>query len=193
MTLAEADAVQRALPAAPLVPMRERVHADLDWGGTGPPSPTPRPAATSFDEYAPAFCSAFQALFRAVGNPDTAADSELSKALDDAVAAGDAASADEVAAKVMSELETGRQHAAFARGWTPAAPMMAHMDWVFIAFEAMTEAKRTAAKAPGSVDPQAVLEQAGGVDAWIALLTAWPTIAERPDGVQPCADVPISP
>lgn len=162
--------------------------------GTGAPSSTPLAVATSFDEYAPAFCSAFQALFRAVGNPDTAADSELSKALDDAVAAGDGASADQVAAKVMSELETGRQHAAFARGWPPAAPMMAHMDRVFVAFEAMTEAKRTAAKAPGSLDPQAVLEQAGGVDAWMALLTAWPTIeAQRPAGVQPCADVPISP
>ena len=37
--------------------------------GASAPSPA---VATSFDEYATAFCSAWGTLFRVVGNPDTA-------------------------------------------------------------------------------------------------------------------------
>lgn len=161
--------------------------------GSGAPSPSSSPLATSFDEYAVSFCAAFEALFLAVGNPDTAAGSELSKALDAAVVAHDGTNADQLAAKITSELESGRQHVAHARGWSPAASMMADLDRVFVAFEAMTAAKRTAAnQGPDSVDPQAAFEGAGGVDGWVAMLTAWPTI-ERPDSVEPCGSLPISP
>lgn len=159
----------------------------------GAPSPSSSPVAASFEEYAVGFCAAFEALILAVGNPDTAAGSELSKALDAAVVAGDGTSADQLAAKITSELESGRQHVAYARGWPPAAPMMADLDRVFVAFEAMTAAKRTAAnQGPDSVDPQAAFEGAGGVDGWVAMLTAWQTI-ERPDSVEPCGSLPISP
>jgi hypothetical protein len=163
--------------------------------GSGAPSATPLPAATSFDEYAVGFCAAFQALFKAVGNPDTAAGSELSKALDDAVTAGDGGAAEQLAGEITAELESGRRHVAYARGWAPAAPMLDQLDRVFVAFEAMTAAKAAKANgAPGAIDPQAALEQAGGIEAWFAMLTAWPTLEDgRPDGVQPCADVPISP
>ena len=70
--------------------------------GSGTPnqalSPTPLPLASSFDDYALAFCSAWASLFHAVGNPDTAEGSELSKALDAAVTAHDGARAAQLAA-----------------------------------------------------------------------------------------------
>ena len=153
------------------------------------------PAASSFEEYAIGFCSAFQALFRAVGNPDTAEGSVLSKALDDAVVAHDGDAAERLAAQITIELESGRQHVAFARGWLPAAPTMVQLDRVLIAFEAMTAAKAAAAKqVPNAGDPQAAFEQAGGPEAWTAMFEAYRAIgSERPQGVQPCANVPISP
>ncbi len=159
------------------------------------------PAAASFEEYAVGFCSAFDALFRAVGNPDTAEDTVLSKALDAAVAAHDGKSAERLGSEITTELESGRRHVAFARGWPPAGPMMGHLDRVFVAFEAMTTAKVAAANlAPGSAEPtggtpwQTAFEQAGGVDAWFAMLEAWPSIgAERPAGAKACANVPIGP
>jgi hypothetical protein len=159
------------------------------------PSPTPLPAASSYKEYAVAFCSAFEALFRAVGNPDTAAGSVLSKALDAAVASHDGKAADPLAADITTELESGRKDVARAGGWPPAAPITTQLDGVFVAFEAMTAAKRAAAnQVPDSVDPQAAFEQAGGVEAWGAMFAAWSTIgAERPAGVQPCANVPMTP
>ncbi len=158
------------------------------------PSATPMPAASSFAEYAPAFCSAFGALFLAVGNPDTAAGSVLSKGLDAAVAAHDGPAADRLAAEITTELESGRKSVAQGGGWAPAAPMMAQLDRVFVAFEAMTAAKRSVAnQAPNAVEPQIAFEQAGGAEAWTAMLTAWPTIKERPAGQQPCANLPISP
>lgn len=162
---------------------------------SGTPSASPMPAATSFEEYAVGFCSAFEAMFRAVGNPDTGSGSVLSKALDAAAAAGDVASADQLAAQITSELESGREQAAVARGWPPAAPMMAQLDRLLVAMEAMIGAKRTAARhAPDAADPQAVFERAGGLQAWTAMLEAGRAMnADRPDGVQPCANVPISP
>jgi len=160
---------------------------------TGAPSRTPVPAAGSFEEYAASFCSAFEAMFRAVGNPDTGSGSDLSKALDAAVAAGDVASADKLAAAITSELESGRRHVAFARGWPPAEPMMAQLDRVFVAFEAWVEAKRAAAgQAPNAVDPQAAFERAGGVEAWLAMFQAGRAVASaRPAGEHRCASVPI--
>ena len=171
------------------------------------PSPTPSsspspalrstalPAATSFDGYAVGFCSAFDALFRAVGNPDTAAGSALSKALDAAVVAHDGAAAERLAAEITAELEAGRLHAAFARGWAPGAPSMVQLDRLLVAFEAMTAAKIAAAKqTPNAVDPQIALEQAGGLEAWTALFEAYRAIGtDRPPGVQPCPTVPIAP
>lgn len=163
--------------------------------GTGTPSATPTPAAASFEEYAVAFCSAFDAMFQAVGNPDTGSASVLSKSLDDAVAARDVASAERLAATITSKLETGRQQAAAASRWQPAGPMMVQLDRVLVAFEAMIVAKRAAANpAPGAIDPQTALEQAGGVEAWSAMLQAAGAMT-RPAGAtaQPCATVPITP
>jgi hypothetical protein len=73
--------------------------------------------------------------------------------------------------------------------------MMAEMDRVFLAFHAMTAAKAAvAAEAPNAIDPQVALEQAGGIDAWTAMLMAAQAM-ERPPGLtsEPCANVPITP
>ena len=157
---------------------------------------SPRPArAASFDEYAVAFCSAFDSMFRAIGNPDTAADSELSAALDRAIEAGDIASVERLAGAITAELESGRQHVAVAGGWQPAAPVMAQADRVFLAFVAMIAAKRAGAlHLPGAVEPQAAFEGAGGVDAWFAMLEASRAM-ERPAGAagRQCPTVPIGP
>jgi len=174
--------------------------AALGACGVGAPgaslsSSTPAPVATSFEEYAVSFCAAFDAMFRAVGNPDTAAGSELSKALDAAVATHDGSAAEPLAAEITTELELGRHHVAQAGGWPPAAPVMAQLDRVFMAFEAMTAAKLAAAQGePDAVDPQAAFEQAGGVEAWFAMFDLGRTIqAERPAEAKQCANVPVSP
>jgi hypothetical protein len=159
------------------------------------PSPTPVPAATSFAEYAVGFCAAWEALFLAVGNPDTGSGSVLSKALDDAVAAKDGTAAEELAAEITSELESGRHAVAYAGGWPPAAPMMAQLDRVFVGFEVMTAAHVPVAKGePDAADPQAALERSGAIEAWTAMLEAYRALgALRPAGVQRCGDLPISP
>jgi hypothetical protein len=155
----------------------------------------PLPAASSFDGYAAHFCSAFDAMFKAVGNPDTASGSELSKALDSAVAAQDGLAADRLAAQITAELESGRREVAAAAGWSPAAPVMTQLDRVFVAFEAMTAAKAAKARGePNAVDPQAAFEQAGGVEAWFAMFEAGRAMrSEHPADTQQCPNVPVSP
>ena len=141
---------------------------------TSPASPSAAPSAppATYAEYDASFCAAFTSLIRAVGNPDAGTPSALSKKLDDAVRAGDAVAADQAAAAMTAELETGRRHAAAAARWQPAAASMAQMDRLLVAFEAMTTAKRAvAAKVPDAVDPQKAFEQAGGVQAWTGVLS----------------------
>lgn len=163
--------------------------------GTGAPSPTPMPAATSFEEYAVSFCAAWDAMFRAVGNPDTAAGSELSKALDAAVTAKDGTEAERLAAEITADLESGRRFAEVAGGWPPAGPAMKELDRVFVGFEAMTAAKAAAAKGtPGSIDPQTAFEQAGGIEGYFAMIEAMRAMASaRPAGAQQCPNLPLGP
>jgi len=164
--------------------------------GARAPSATPPPAAASFEDYADAACAAWEAMFRAVGNPDTASGSDLSRSLDEAVAAGDAASAERLAAEITTELEAGREHVAVAAGWQPRAPVMVQLDRVFAAYEAMIAAKLAAARGElNAVEPQAAFEGAGGVEAWLAMFDA-----ARQTGAgtaaateQPCANVPVTP
>ena len=67
----------------------------------------------------------------------------------------------------------GRQQVALAGGWAPRGPVMAQLDRVFAAYEAMIAAKvRLAKHEPNVVDPQAAFEQAGGVEAWFAMFQA---------------------
>ena len=103
------------------------------------------PTAITFQEFHESYCSAWESLFRAVGNPDIGDGSVLTDEMDAAITSGDVASVDRVAAEITSELETGRKEIARATGWTPASPLMAELDRVFVGFEKMTEAKRAAA------------------------------------------------
>ncbi len=162
------------------------------------PAATAAPGATSYQEFRPAFCSAWEALFRAVGNPDTGAGSDLSKALDAAIAAGDQAAVERAATAIAAELADAHRQSAFAAGWQPAAPMMAEMDRLIAAYDAGLAAQRTAA-GQGSEAARALrqsaFEKAGGLDAWQAMFSAVNLIgAALPAGqaAQPCANVPIS-
>ena len=164
-------------------------------GSSAASSAASRPAASTFEGYAVAFCAAWDSLFRGIGNPDSGVGSELYDALDDAVEAKDGLAAERLAGQIAAELETGRQAAAEAAGWAPAAPMMAEMDRVFVAFQALAAAKAAvAAEAPGAPDPQAAFEQAGGAEAWTSMLRAGQSMERAPGQVsEPCANVPITP
>jgi hypothetical protein len=158
------------------------------------PSASPQPRSGAFEEFGAAFCGAFGELFTAIGNPDTGGNSALYDALLSAVKHGDIASADRIAATITEHLEAGRRHAAAAARWESAGPMMAELDRVFLAFEAMVGAVRKSATGNTDVNVgQTAFEQAGGVQAWRAMFVAGSGI-QRPPGVgnRPCPDVPIS-
>jgi hypothetical protein len=147
------------------------VAAAACGSGTPPPTPSSSLPPVTYDEFQAAFCSSFTSLIRAVGNPDTASPSVMSRALDDAITAGDGLGGERAATAMLHELAVGRQHAGAAARWRPAAATMAQMDRLLAAFEAMTIAKRAAAtQAAGAVDPQAAFERAGGIEAWTAVL-----------------------
>jgi hypothetical protein len=166
--------------------------AACDIGVSTVPAP---PAAASYDEYALAACGAWDALFKAVGNPDTGSGSELSRALDEAVANGDAAAAERASASMLRELAAGRVQVAVAAGWAPRAKVMAELDRVFTAFEAMTRVKLARARGASSEEPQAAFERAGGVDAWFAMLRAMQDAGAgtAPATARQCANVPVTP
>jgi hypothetical protein len=190
--MARVGTSSRALARAPIALL---IAAAITVGTCGASSPTPVPAARTFDEYAVAFCSAWAAMFRGVGNPDTAEGSALSDALDDAMAVGDRLQAERLATQITDELESARRDAAFAGGWPPATPMMIQMDRVLVGFEAMTDAKVAKARGdPNAIEPQAALEASGGIQAWGAMFEAYRAIgADRPADVQPCPGLPVSP
>lgn len=160
--------------------------------GGGGPGPTSSPV-DSYEAYAAAACPAWDALFRAIGNPETAGWSEPHLALIEAVDAGDVDEADRLAGEITDELEAGRRHVAVAAGWPPAEATMTQLDRVFVAFEAMVEARRTAASsAAGGPDPQAAFEAAGGVEAWFAMFEA-ARAHQPPAGAAQCPTVPVTP
>ena len=72
---------------------------------------------------------------------------------------------------------------------------MSQLDRVFLAFEAMIDAKRDAAGNPAALDPQAAFEEAGGLTAWQAMFEAARAMqTSRPANLRPheCEGVPIS-
>jgi hypothetical protein len=160
-------------------------------GATLPGVSTERTIGSS-EEYYVVACKAWDALDRAVGDPDTGEGSKLSRALDQAVEARDVASADRAAAGITAELASGRRQLKTAGTWGPRSKTVAQFDRVFVAFEAMTAAKRAAARGkPNAVDPQAAFEQAGGVEAWFAMFESIPP-SEMATG-KPCPNVPVTP
>ena len=155
-------------------------------------SEQPVTAAASFEEFAASACDAFEAMFRAVGNPDTAAGSELSKQLDQAVERGDVAGSSRVAEAIVSELKRGQQAASAAAAWEPGSAAMTELNDVLVAYESYVNAKKDLAT--GSLtDPQAAFEAAGGVTSWQAMLNAARAVIEdRPDVPPvPCDGIPM--
>jgi len=154
--------------------------------------PSLRPAAT-FEDFATNACDAFEAMFRAVGNPDTGTGSELSKQLDEAVTRGDVAGAERAAEAIIGELRQGQQAASAAAAWGPGSPAMVELNDVLVAYESYVNTKKDLAT--GSLtDPQSAFEAAGGVTSWQAMLTAaGAVIAARPDGPPvACDGIPMS-
>lgn len=163
--------------------------------GASPPSPSPARGAATFDEFADGFCSAFESLFRAVGNPDTAAWSQPTLDLQAAAERRDAAAAERLAAQITAELETGRARAAFVAGWRPGSAAASQLDRFLLASEAWVDAYVDVAReGPTAVDPQQAFEQAGGLDAWRAVFEAMrPVASARPPGEEhQCPNVPLS-
>ena len=160
-------------------------------GGTRSAAPS---RIATFEEFATDACDAFEAMFRAVGNPDAGTDSELSKALEEAVQRGDPAEAGRLAEAITLELENGRQSASQAAAWPPGFAMMSQLDRVLLAFEAMIDAKRQGAGNPDAPDPQAAFEAAGGIASWQAMFeAARPIQGARPANLPPHeCEVPIS-
>ena len=170
--------------------------------GPGAPSAAASAGATSYAQFHEAVCAAFDDMFRAIGNPDAGTDSELLTRLERAVAAGDAATVDKLAAEITAALESGREHARVAFAWPPLAAAAAPADKVFLAFEKSVDARRAAAAQGAAASEQAgqaALEAAGGIEAWLAMLKAIQqpaTLAAiasaRPSGADPqCPTVPV--
>jgi hypothetical protein len=157
--------------------------------GSGAAAPTASPslAPMTFDDFSTQMCGSFTSLFRAIGNPDANTPSAMSKVLDDAVKAGDGPGADAAAAAMMTELESARTQAAAAARWEPTAAVMVQMDRLIVAFEALTTAKKTLAHTPGSPEPFKAFDQAGGREAWAAVVDGVGRMA-LPSGAsaQPC-------
>ncbi|TAK03117.1 MAG: hypothetical protein EPO36_00130 [Chloroflexota bacterium] len=168
--------------------------------GGGAVSPSPKPGATTFEEFRTAACAAWASLFEGYGNPDTNAPSDLRQDLEAAIEAGDTEAVERHAAAMLAELEAGRAHAAVGAAWSPGAEPMAAMGDVLAAFQAYVDAERAAAgsglaEAKGA--GQAAFETAGAIEAWTLLLTpdTWAEVnAARPSGSQPepCGEVDIS-
>lgn len=148
-------------------------------GSSEPPSLRP---ASTFEDFAASACDAFEAMFRAVGNPDTGVGSELSTQLDDAVTRGDVAGAERAAGAIIDELNRGQQAASAAAAWEPGSVAMAELNDVLVAYEAYVLTKKDLAT--GSLtDPQSAFEAAGGVTSWQQMLTAaGAVVAARPAG-----------
>ena len=164
----------------------------LALAACGPGAASSPPA--TFEDFATHACDAFEAMFRAVGNPDAGTSSELSAALDEAIRRGDPAEANRLAEAIHAELEQGRQAAVAASAWAPGAPAMRELNDVLTAYDAWIRAKQEQS-AGNPADPQAAFEAAGGVESWEAMLHAARATGEaRPANAPPheCDGIPMS-
>lgn len=167
-------------------------------GGAAVPSASPSSAprgASTYDEFATEACSAFAAMQRAIGNPDTGEGSALSDQLEAAASAGDADAAAVAAEAVEKELQAGRGHAMAAAAWAPANRMMTAFDRFLAAYQAMVAKELARARGEaGARDSQQVFEAAGGAEAWTQTLEGYQELmASRPSGAAPrdCLGVPV--
>lgn len=155
----------------------------LAGAGCGPSAvgPTARPSVGSFQEFFATWCPAMQGMLRAIGNPDSGSDSDLSKALDAAIVAADPAAVDLISIQIRRELLAARELAASAATWPQGAEMATQMGRLFAAFDAGIEAKRAAASQgleAANNQQQAAFEAAGGPAAWTGMIAAARTIPE---------------
>ena len=157
------------------------------------PSPSAPPVA-SYEEFATRLCRAFQALTRAVGNPDSGEGSEVSDALERAATDRDPTAAAQAAAQIIGELEIARDHAAAIAGWPPGAAVGQNFDRLALAFQAWAAAGVDQARGVAASDPQQAFEAAGGLQAWTGMLEGVRDAgSERPAGPpRECEGVPIS-
>jgi hypothetical protein len=166
------------------------VAACTPSAGSSPPGGSSPPA--TFEDFATNACDAFEAMFRAVGNPDTGSGSELSTQLDEAVTRGDPTEANRIAEAIIAELRQGQHAASAASAWEPGSTAMAELNDVLVAYEAYILAKQDLST--GSLtDPQGAFEAAGGVTSWQAMLNAaTAVVANRPDiPPVPCDGIPM--
>lgn len=71
---------------------------------------------------------------------------------------------------------------------------MVQFDRVLVAYEAMIEAKRAAARRePNAVDPQTAFEQGGGIEAWFAMIDAMRAAGGGSATEEQCPNVPVAP
>lgn len=160
--------------AAAVVAVAVLVMAGVACGPIAP-GPTAEPRVATFGEYFGSWCGSMQAMLRAMGNPDSGADSQLSKALDAAIETGDLASVEAVAGQIRTELQNGRRLAASAAAWPPGAQMAGQTERVLAAFDAAIGAKQSAAKeglAKAEELAQAAFVKAGGEEAWNGMIDA---------------------
>jgi hypothetical protein len=151
--------------------------------------------AASYAEYAAATCGALQSIWRGYGNPDTSEMSAMYRAFDASVQAGDTTTAATQAGEIVAELERGRASVEVAAGWPPGLSSSAQLDRLLLAMEAMVRAKLDAmplGNLAATNRGQAAFEAAGGIDAWMGMLTgidaAMKTVHQP---WPPCEGVPI--
>ena len=165
------------------LPVLATVSLALAVAGCGPGAvaTTAPHSVGSFQEFFATWCPAMQGMLRAIGNPDSGSDSELSKALDAAIVEANPAAVGQVTAQIRQELFTARQLAASAATWPQGAEMATQMGRLFSAFDAGIEAKRAAASQgleAASSQQQAAFEMAGGPAAWTDMIAAARSIPE---------------
>ena len=140
----------------------------------------PEGAPSGYAEYAEGFCVASLAMVRAIGNPDTGADSELSFALKQAIEQGDLATAAEVADQMRAELRTARAEATRVAGWSEGAAAAQALDRFLAAFEVSIDASLKAAPQgleAAQLAGQQALEAEGAFDSYISMLEAMSALA----------------
>jgi hypothetical protein len=138
-----------------------------------------------------------EAMVRAIGNPDTGADSDLSFALKQAIERGDIAAATEAAGKIRAELQAARQETSRIAGWPEGAEVAKNLDRFLAAFEVYIAAMLTAAP-QGLTEAQASAQRAfegeGAFGAWMGMLEGVQDLARGSD--DPAAlncDIPPDP
>lgn len=137
------------------------------------PTPDTAPAAEEDPEvFVDAMCSAFDELLLAVGNPDTGEGSDLSLALDDAIARGDEALVATTSEAMLGHLDTARSVAARAATFPSAAAGIRAFDDFLVIVADSVVAKRDAAPAGlEAANDAANREWARAYESWRGWLT----------------------